>query len=137
MNSRIVSALALAVLVLGAAAGLRYAETAGLLGPDMADRAMQVLVGLVLAAYANLMPKQLDRPRGSVRAEAWAQSVRRVGGWSMTLGGLAWAVIWAVAPMALTRPLAITAVATATAVTLGYALWTWRRCASLQQGRSS
>ena len=127
MNPRIVSAVVLAVLVLGSAAGLRYAESAAMIGPDFADRAMQVVVGLVLAAYANVMPKQLGRFRGTPDREAIAQSVRRVGGLAMTIGGLAWAAIWALAPMALTRPLAITAVASATLVTLGYGLWACRR----------
>lgn len=132
MNPRILSALALAAVILGAAAGLRYAESAGLAAPDLAARAMQVIVGLVLAAYANVMPKQLGRLRGTPGREAIAQSVRRVGGLAMTLGGLAWAAVWALAPMALARPLAIAAVASATIVTLGYGLWAWSRCKGLR-----
>ena len=128
MNPRILSALGLAALILGTAAAMNYAQSRGLIDADIADRAMQVVVGLVLAGYANLMPKQLGRPRGAPAAEAAAQSVRRVGGLVMSLGGLAWAAIWALAPMSLTMPLGIAAVASATAVTLGYGLWAWRRC---------
>lgn len=127
MNSRTLSALGLAAIILGVSASAAYARYLGLIGPDLTDRIVQVVVGLVLAGYANLMPKQLGRPRGVPRAEATAQSVRRVGGLVMTIGGLAWAAIWAFAPMSLTIPLAITAVASATLVTLGYGLWAWRR----------
>ena len=128
MSPRILSALGLAALILGTAAAMKYAQSQGLIDADIADRVMQVVVGLVLAAYANLMPKQLGRPRGSTAAEAVAQSVRRVGGLAMSLGGLAWAAIWAFAPMSLTTPLGIAAVASATVITLSYGLWAWRRC---------
>ena len=127
MNPRIVSALGLAAIILGVSASAAYGRRLGLIDPDLTDRIVQVVIGLVLAGYANLMPKHLGRPRGAPRAEATAQSVRRVGGLAMTLGGLAWAAIWAFAPMSLTVPLAITAVASATLVTLGYGLWAWRR----------
>jgi hypothetical protein len=49
---------------------------------------MQVMIGVILAAYANLMPKDLGQWRASARAAARSQSALRVGGWSLTLGGL-------------------------------------------------
>ena len=84
-------AIAVAVLFLALVAGLKYAESSELIGPDIAKRTTQVIVGLMLAAYANLMPKDIGRWRTSALAAARSQSALRVGGWSMTLAGLAYA----------------------------------------------
>lgn len=132
MNRRTLSAIGLAAFIIGVSAAAAYAKYLGLIGPDLTDRIVQVMVGLVLAGYANIMPKTLTPPRASAHAEALAQSVRRVGGLFMTLGGLAWAAIWAFAPMSFTIPLAIAAVGSATVITLGYGLWAWRRCKSAE-----
>jgi hypothetical protein len=127
---RLSFAIALAVFILAAAAGLRYAEGAGMVGADGARRTMQVLIGLVLAAYANLMPKQLGRRRGSPQAEARAQAALRVGGWSLTLAGLLYAALWAFAPPAVADIASMAVVAAALAATLGYALWAGATCRS-------
>ncbi len=121
-------AIALAVFILAAAAGLRYAEGAGLLGADGAKRTMQVLIGLVLAAYANLMPKEIGRSRRSPHVEARVQAALRVGGWSLTLAGLAHAALWAFAPLAVAGMAAMIAVAGALVATMGYAFWSFTAC---------
>jgi hypothetical protein len=125
-------AVAIAVLILGTAAGLNYAQSLGLIGPDAAKRTMQVMIGLVLAAYANLMPKDVGRWRASTVAAARAQSTLRVGGWSMTLAGLAHAGLWAFAPLAVADIAAMIVVAAAMLITMGYAGWTLRACRSKQ-----
>ena len=84
-------AVAFAVLILGMAAGLKYAQSLDLVGPEAAKRTMQVTIGLMLAAYANLMPKDVGPWRASSLAMARSQSALRVGGWSMTLAGLVYA----------------------------------------------
>jgi hypothetical protein len=121
-------ALALAALTLGAAAALRYAETAGWITEEAGRRAMQVLIGLGLAAYANLMPKQIGKASASARALARTQSALRVGGWSLTLAGLAYAGLWAFAPLAVADTASMTVVAGATLLTLGYAIWAYTSC---------
>ncbi len=125
---RIAIALALAVFILAAAAALRYAQDLGSISPDAARRAMQVTIGLILAAYANLMPKDVGRWRASARAAARSQSVLRVGGWSLTLAGLGHAGLWAVAPIALADVAATAIVAIATLVTVGYGVWAFASC---------
>ena len=60
-------AIAVAVLFLALAAALKYADRADLIGPDTAKRTTQVVVGLMLAAYANLMPKDVGRWRAVLR----------------------------------------------------------------------
>ncbi len=123
-------AIAVAVLILGTAAALRYAQGLDLIGPDAAKRTMQVMIGLILAAYSNLMPKDVGRWRASALAMARAQSALRVGGWSMTLAGLAYAGLWAFAPLAFADVASIVVVASAMLITIGYGGWTLLTCRS-------
>ncbi|HET9640163.1 MAG TPA: ammonium transporter [Allosphingosinicella sp.] len=133
MIKRLAFALALAILILAVAGGLRYAEDAGMVGAEGARRTLQILIGLVLAAYANLMPKRIGRARRSPKAEAVAQAALRVGGWSLTLAGLAYAGLWAFAPLAIADIASMAVVATALAATLGYALWSFTACRSAER----
>jgi hypothetical protein len=89
---------------------------------------MQVLIGLILAAYANFMPKDVGQWRASARAVAKSQSVLRVGGWSLTLAGLGYAGLWAVAPTAFADVAATAIVAIAMLVTVGYSVWAFVSC---------
>lgn len=133
---RISFAVALAVLILGTAAALSYAQRVDLIGPDAAKRTMQVMIGLLLAAYSNLMPKDIGRWRASALAMARAQSVLRVGGWSLTLAGLAYAGLWAFAPLAVADVAAMAVVASAMLITMGYGGWALRTCRSKQPAAS-
>ena len=123
-------AIALAALILGTAAGLSYAQGLGLIGPDAAKRTMQVMIGLVLAAYSNLMPKDVGPWRASAPAMARAQSALRVGGWSMTLAGLVYASLWAFAPLGFADVAATAVVAAALLITIGYGGWSLLACRS-------
>jgi hypothetical protein len=123
-------AVALAVLVLGTATALSYAQGIDLIGRDAAQRTMQALIGLILAAYSNLMPKDVGPWRASAQAMARAQSALRVGGWSLTLAGLAYAFLWAFAPLAVAEIAAVVMVASALLITMGYGGWTLLACRS-------
>jgi hypothetical protein len=92
----------------------------------------RVMIGLILAAYSNLMPKDVGRWRASALAVARAQSVLRVGGWSMTLAGLAYAGLWAFTPLAFADVAAMAVVASAMLITMGYGGWTLLACRSKQ-----
>lgn len=120
--------LALAVFILAASAALSYAQDLGSISPDAARRAMQVMIGLILAAYANLMPKDVGPWRASARAAARSQSALRVGGWSLTLAGLGYAGLWAVAPIAFADVASMVIVAVATLVTVGYGVRAFASC---------
>ena len=91
--------LAVAAFLLATAFGLNYAEGAGLVEAEWKRRIMQVIFGLTLAIYANTMPKQIGAARGSLEAQSRTQTALRVGGWSFTLAGLAYAGFWAFAPV--------------------------------------
>jgi uncharacterized membrane protein len=127
-----VFALAIALFILVLAAGLRYAEGAGMIEADSAKRAMQIVIGLFLAAYANIMPKHPGRRRGSPRAEGRALAALRFGGWSLTLAGLAYAALWAFAPLPLADMASMVVVAAALIATLGYAILSFTACRSLE-----
>jgi len=120
IRKRILSAIAFAAVLLGTAAALSYAQGLDLIEPDTARRTIQVMIGLQLAAYANLMPKDAGRWRSSPLAMARSQSALRVGGWSMTLAGLTHAGLWAFAPLTLASVAAMAVVAAAMLITIGY-----------------
>ena len=126
-------ALLLAGLLLAVAAALRLAEGNGMIDADTARRGVQVAIGLILAGFANRMPKQIRRWRGTA-ADAREQRALRVGGWSLTLAGLVHAGLWAFAPLAVADTLAMVVVATATLITLGYALWAMVLCRAADAG---
>jgi hypothetical protein len=128
MLKRTSFAVAVAVVILGTAAAVRYAQGLDLIGSDAGRRTMQVTIGLILAAYSNMMPKDVGRWRASAAAAARAQSVLRVGGWSMTLAGLAYAGLWAFAPLGVADVVSTAVVAAALFITLGYGAWTLRGC---------
>ena len=123
-------AIALAIVFLLTAAGLRYAASNGMMAEETATRIVMALTGLGLAAYANIMPKQLGRARRSPEAEARAQSALRFGGWALTLAGLAYAFLWGFAPISIARAAAMTVLGAATLATLGYAIWSFTMCRS-------
>ncbi len=123
-------AVALGVLFLGTAAALAYAQSLDIIGPDAAKRTVQVMSGLILAAYSNLMPKEVGRWRASAIAMARAQTALRVGGWSMTLAGLTYAGLWAFAPLAFANIASMAVVASAMLITISYGGWTLLACRS-------
>lgn len=81
--------------------------------PDVARRALGVLLGAVVVLYANAVPKALS-PLMSMRWDPAAeQAARRLTGWSLVLGGAAYAVTWLVAPLAYANVISGSLLATA------------------------
>jgi hypothetical protein len=135
MLNRTPVALALAAFILGTSAALRYAESVDAVSADAGRRTIQVLIGLILAAYANIMPKEIGRWRGSARAASRSQSALRVGGWSLTVAGLAYAAFWAFTPIGFADAAGMAVVAAATTLTAAYGAWAFLACR--RSGRSS
>jgi hypothetical protein len=115
MMKGLLGGVALAAAMLAVAWLSRYAQAAHLLAPDAAARGSQVVIGLMLAAYANFMPKRVG--------PALMQSVLRVGGWVYALAGLVYALAWAVLPLSLAWQVGVAAVGTALAVSIFYVVW--------------
>ncbi|MFN3816817.1 hypothetical protein [Brevundimonas sp.] len=128
---RFIPFILLAAAFLGAAAGLKYAESVGMVGDDMAQRVVQVMIGLMLAGFANVTPKRLGPQRMSREAEARMQTARRIGGWSLTLAGLAHAALWAFAPTDFAVIATMIVVGSGLVITIGYAIWACRKMGPL------
>ena len=130
MPKRLTLSLAAAGLIVAAAVGLKMAEKQGLMTHDTAVRALQVLIGLTLAVYANFLPKSLKAFRDPAAALR-AQASLRAAGWAFTLGGLGYAAAAAL-PLPDVAPMAI--LGTATAYVLGYTVWAVVTCPAAQDG---
>ena len=116
----------------GYAAGvvaLQAAEAAGFLPHD--GRPVAVFTGIILALYANYLPKALGKLGDAETAMRW-QSVLRVSAWGYTVGGLAFAVT-SLLPLPEAVPLSI--IGAATAYVLGYSAWAFMERPSGSQPR--
>jgi peptidoglycan biosynthesis protein MviN/MurJ (putative lipid II flippase) len=126
MIKRYAAPLALAAGLIVAALASKFAAGSGWIDTETAARIVQVVIGLVLVGYGNVLPKKLSRPRATAEGERRTQTALRTTGWTMTLAGLVWAGLWAFAPEAVARPLGMLAVAAALATALGLGLWACR-----------
>lgn len=108
----IVRGLIVAGGLLGAAVAIRLLTPAHL-GAASAHRVMGVLMGAVVVLYANAVPKALT-PLVRMRCDPGVeQALRRFTGWSLTLGGVAYVAVWAIAPLAYANLLAASLLGTA------------------------
>ena len=89
-----------AVIVAGVLMGGSLALT--LLTPDVISkelslRMLGVMLGALVVVYANAVPKMLPSlMRGDPAA---AQAMRRFTGWCLALGGVAYMLVWIIAPL--------------------------------------
>ncbi|NKB86708.1 MAG: hypothetical protein GKS06_00605 [Acidobacteria bacterium] len=101
MNIR--TSLALAALLIGSAL---VAQAFGL-DEEAQRRLAGIMSGLVLAIFANSIPKHLPPLRGSKLSAARAQSYQRFAGWTFALAGLGHASVWLALPIHLANTMAI------------------------------
>lgn len=82
-------------------------------------RLMGILMGSVVLVSANAIPKRLV-PLARLSCDpAREQTLRRLGGWALVLGGLGWTLAYALAPIAIASTLAICLLAPALLVVAG------------------
>jgi hypothetical protein len=121
------SALVLAGSMLVGTALLTLANKLGWIDSETTTRGVMVLIGLMLVVTGNTMPKKQEGPpTQTVEEIVVRQSILRVGGWAMMLGGLIWIGLWAMAPRELAQVGSIAAVGTAVVVMVGYSVWRYR-----------
>jgi hypothetical protein len=128
-KKEILLGLKLAAVIIGGAMLLALARKLGWVDAGQVARGNNVIIGLALAAFCNVMPKRMSGTPRTVHHATLAQSIGRVGGWAMTLAFLVWSALWAFAPLELARMGAMAAVIAGVAVMIGYAAWkcvTWR-----------
>jgi hypothetical protein len=91
-------------------------------------RLMGMLMGLVVLVCANAIPKTLV-PLARLSCDpAREQTLRRVVGWAGVLGGLAYTLAYALAPIAIAARLANSLLTPAVVVVAGIMAWcAWKR----------
>lgn len=75
------------------------------LSHEMSQRLLGFWMGAFVAYFANSIPK--ERPSVACRSSAAGQSVRRFAAWSISIGGLGFALLSAFAPYEDSKPLAV------------------------------
>jgi uncharacterized membrane protein len=122
MNAnKITQSLALAMSALLMA--FAWAGKADLITGDMAMRLSMIVTGLVIAFYGNAIPKMVLR-------SAQARSARRFAGWAFVLSGLTCAVVWALAPIAVAKPVSIAMIASTVVLVFGVCMLSRRAARS-------
>jgi len=95
--STVCRAVVVAGFILAASALLAWASPE-YLDPEWARRLGGVLLGGVVVAYANAVPKALSR-RMRCTTPGADQAARRLAGWALVLGGLGYMLAWLLAPL--------------------------------------
>jgi hypothetical protein len=98
----LVHGIAVACILIALGLALAYARAKGLL--DEGDKSLVVRIfgiatGLILAFYGNVIPKRSACVDPVSDSAARRQRLLRFSGWAFTLAGLAYAAIWAFAPL--------------------------------------
>jgi hypothetical protein len=95
-------AIAIAAVLLAVPLGAHLARALGWMAPgdtDLTSRLFGIAGGLILAAYGNVIPRQLDRYDPAKSDPARWQRLQRRAAWAFVLAGLACAAIWALLPV--------------------------------------
>lgn len=127
MNHPIRRSLLIAAAYLLAAVVLSELRQHHVVSADTVERLMGMLMGSVLLISANAIPKKL-LPLARLSCDPGReQTLRRLGGWALVLGGLGYTLAYALAPIAIASTLAIGLLAPAVLVVLGIvARCAWR-----------
>jgi hypothetical protein len=115
-------ALAGATFVIAVALLLRWA-TPDYLTVEMARRLMGVLVGAIVVAYANVVPKSLAARTRPHCAPGQEQAMKRFVGWSLVLGGFGYIAASLLAPVGSMHVIGGAIVAVALAAALLRCVW--------------
>ena len=116
-TNRITPSLALAGLLIAVSIGLAYLRRLGVVGAETPARGAMALTGILLAVYGNVIPKSVSRlsPKG--------ESLERVTGWATVLAGIAYAAIWAFAPIEIAAIASMGAILIGFVSVVGYCMW--------------
>ena len=103
---------------------LALASSNGFINRETMLRSAMVVVGLGLAAVANMIPKRPDGPPPpTLQLAALRQSVLRTAGRAMMVGGLLFAGLWAFAPLDVAQIGAVVALGVSMALGLSRVTW--------------
>ena len=115
MKKELIGALVWAVGMLALAVGATFAHKQGYIDRDTVTRLVTGVIGLWMAWFGNRIPKTFTR-------SAQARQIQRVAAWSQVLSGLAYAGLWAFAPIPVAVTVGTGVVLAGIAATFGYCL---------------
>ena len=88
-----------AIAIIAASLILKFLASNGVIDSESSKRAMQVIIGVMLLVVGNLIPKTLEPLRTACGGPSKEQSLKRFAGWTFVIAGIAYAIIWMVAPL--------------------------------------
>lgn len=119
MNHPIRRSLLIAAIYLLTAVVLNKLRQHHVVSAEMVVRMMGVLMGSVVLISANTIPKRL-LPLARLSCDPGReQNLRRLSGWALVLGGLGYALAYALAPITVASTVAICLLAPAVLVVAG------------------
>lgn len=121
-SSQVRRALIVGGLLIAASYLLKRLSPA-VMSPDTAERILGVLMGGVVVAYANALPKLSQGEVGTACRTDEHQASRRFAGWMLALGGLAYVLFWAFAPLAVASVASTSILAVAVAAVIVHRFW--------------
>ena len=134
-SASVVRSLIVAGGIIGVALGLTFAQSRGWISEEFTTRGVMITIGLVMTAYANVAPKTAVPASVPIEAQAAVQAARRVAGWCLTLGGVAWIALWLFAPREVAQWASVAVVMAGLAVTIAFGVRAWTRVrAAMGQG---
>lgn len=127
--------LLIAALYLLAAFVLNELRQRHIVSAEAAVRLMGMVMGSVILVSANAIPKRLV-PLARLSCDpAREQTLRRLGGWALVLGGLGYTLAYMLAPIAIASTLAVCLLSPAVVVVAGLmARCAWMRRSATRGG---
>ena len=116
MKKELTAAAVWAAVMLALAFGASFAHRQGYIDHVTVQRLVTAPIGLWMVWYGNRLPKM------TFTRDAQARQAQRVSAWSQVLSGLAFAALWAFAPLPVAITGGVVAVVAGIAVTFGYCL---------------
>ena len=112
----------MAGIMLIAAAGTKLGQSSGLLPHDSGARLFQVMLGLMVLYYANLIPKKTGRFR-SMESARRAQLAARLSGFAFATAGIFYTGVAAFGLSGVVDTIAMVMMGSATGLCLGAMVW--------------
>ena len=106
-------------LMLAAALAVALVRGVGVEDGGLSKRGAGVATGLALAALGNALPKVAGPLAARRCSPAQMQSLQRFAGWSFTLAGLGYALVWMVGPVQRAETMSTMLCAVAVALVVG------------------
>ena len=106
----------------------------GIINSDISQRFIGVLLGALLIATGNYIPKT---GIGEPHLTCEEVGLRRQAGWTFVLSGIACGVTWLVAPPKIAAVVCILIAAAAVLLVVASVSWGWEACMEQQRARTA